>query len=640
MGSIAVNARTDGTDGGAESRRARIDTDPDGRPSVCFVGPMLGRNPGVVTTQGEVLADLFAAEGWQVRETSTCSNRYVRLVDTLSCLVRWRRSVDVVVLSVFSGPSFVVSDAVSWLAQILSLPTVQVLHGGNLPSFADRHPGWVGRVLGRADVVVAPSPYLALVGDRVGIAVDVIPNAIELGSLAWAQRSEIRPHLLWMRTYHPIYNPLRAVRVAHLLRERWPDLTMRMGGQDKGLRTAVEAEVDRLGLSDVVRIDGFLGPREKREAFTSADVYLHTNHVDNAPVSVIEAAAAGLPIVATEVGGIGELLEDEVSALLVADDDDEAMVRAVDRLLRDPGLVRRLSGNAKAMAERSSWPAVRGQWTGVFDRALAGRMSNDRWRSAKPSRKTRHEAPAGAGVRDGDGQGAGTASGDPMTERDRINALYRSYHASGRAAERWDSDAPGNRCILAEREVAMRRLLATLPPDPLVLEIGCGGGTVLSQMRTARPDARLVGIDLDAERMSVTGPGGRVAPLAVADATTLPFGGECFDAVVTFTVFSSILDATIRGRIVDEIDRVLAPDGRLLWYDFRYPSPSNRSVAPLDRNAVGRLFPGWQADLSTVTLLPPVARRLGQFDRRFYPTLTRAAFLRSHLVGELRRASA
>src|SRR4051812_16295757 len=120
------------------------------RRQLCFVGPMTGRKPGRVTTQGEVLADLFAAEGWVVRETSSRPNRVLRLVDTVSCLLRWRKSIDIIVLSVFSGPAFFMADITSLLTRALRLPTIFVLHGGNLPAFETRHPAWVRRVLRRS----------------------------------------------------------------------------------------------------------------------------------------------------------------------------------------------------------------------------------------------------------------------------------------------------------------------------------------------------------------------------------------------------------------------------------------------------------------------------------------------------------
>lgn len=120
--------------------------------------------------------------------------------------------------------------------------------------------------------------------------------------------------------------------------------------------------------------------------------------------------------------------------------------------------------------------------------------------------------------------------------------------------------------------------------------------------------------------------------VAQADGRRLPFPDATFDVVVTFTVFSSILDPTSRAELAAEIRRVLAPGGAVLWYDMRFPSP-NRSVRPLSREQVAGLFPGMRADLTSATLLPPLARRLSEADHHLYPWLSRLPALRSHLFG-------
>lgn len=331
---------------------------------------MLGRNPGWVTTQGELLADRFVAAGWQVRETSSIPSRPVRLLDTVCCLLRWRRHIDVVALSVFSGPAFVMADITSALTKALGIPTVLWLHGGNLPSFRSRHPKWVQRVL-RRRTVVAPSRFLA---DELAPAtnepIEVIPNLIDLSSLPFRCRKAATPRLLWMRTFHPIYNPAMAVRALDVLRHDHPDASLTMAGQEKGLTAAVRTEVTERKLAEMVTFAGFLGPADKPRVFDEHDIYLHTNHVDNTPVSVLEAAAAGLPIVATEVGGIPHLLAHEQTALLVPDNDHRAMAAAVESLLDDPGLTERLSTNARRLAEASAWPAVQQLWADVFERSI------------------------------------------------------------------------------------------------------------------------------------------------------------------------------------------------------------------------------------------------------------------------------
>jgi glycosyltransferase involved in cell wall biosynthesis len=97
-------------------------------------------------------------------------------------------------------------------------------------------------------------------------------------------------------------------------------------------------------------------------------VFLNTNRVDNAPVSVLEAAACGLPVVSTEVGGIPYLLRNEEQALLVPEGNAEAMAGAVRRLLDQPALAARLSAAGRQVAERSAWERVRPAWEEVLRR--------------------------------------------------------------------------------------------------------------------------------------------------------------------------------------------------------------------------------------------------------------------------------
>jgi glycosyltransferase involved in cell wall biosynthesis len=117
-----------------------------------------------------------------------------------------------------------------------------------------------------------------------------------------------------------------------------------------------------MGLDGAVRFAGFLDSEGKRREFAEHDIFLNTNRVDNAPVSVLEAAAFGLPVVSTNVGGIPHLLRNGDEALLVPEGDAEALASSVRRLLDEPGLAARLSTAGREVAERSSWARVRPLW--------------------------------------------------------------------------------------------------------------------------------------------------------------------------------------------------------------------------------------------------------------------------------------
>ena len=349
-----------------------------GTARICLVGPMLGVNPGWVQTQGETLAGLLAGQGHRIRTTSHKPARLPRLLDTLASIFRWRNEVDLVIHQVFSGMAFGVTDAASVLCEILNLRQLFVLHGGALPQFASRHPRWAGRVLQRADAIVTPSAYLARVFGPLAKTpedIRVIPNILAIEEYPFRLRSSLRPRLLWMRTFHDVYHPKLAIRVLAELRESHPGAMLTMAGQEKGLGARMDRLTGELGLGDHVHFPGYLGLEEKRREFDRHDIFLNTSRIDNMPVSVLEAGAFGLPVVATRVGGIPDLLEHERTGLLVPDGDVGAMAAAVRRLLVDPALARRLSAAGRALAEQSGWEMIMPQWEALIEEVINARSA-------------------------------------------------------------------------------------------------------------------------------------------------------------------------------------------------------------------------------------------------------------------------
>jgi glycosyltransferase involved in cell wall biosynthesis len=219
---------------------------------------------------------------------------------------------------------------------------------------------------------VAPSDFLAEDLRSRGFECDVIPNILDLSQYPYAPRSTPRPHLLWMRSFHPLYNPSMALDVVARLRRQHPDARLVMAGQDKGLLGAMRARVQADGLGDAVRFPGFLQAADKRREAIASDILISTNRIDNAPVALLEAAALGLPIVATDVGGVRHLVRNEETALLVPDGDAEAMANAVSRLVADSPLAAKLVRNARALAERSDWDIIRGAWEAIVYRVWRG----------------------------------------------------------------------------------------------------------------------------------------------------------------------------------------------------------------------------------------------------------------------------
>ena len=132
-----------------------------------------------------------------------------------------------------------------------------------------------------------------------------------------------------------------------------------MIGRDKdGSLGRVRALARDLGVADRLELPGPVPHGDVARWLANADVFLNTTNVDNTPVSVLEAQAAGLAVVSTNVGGLPYLLEDGADALLVAPDDAESMARAVLRVVSEPGLATALAARGREKAERFDWGRV------------------------------------------------------------------------------------------------------------------------------------------------------------------------------------------------------------------------------------------------------------------------------------------
>jgi glycosyltransferase involved in cell wall biosynthesis len=186
------------------------------------------------------------------------------------------------------------------------------------------------------DVLVVPNgipPPLASHGD-VRRELGIPPDAPVIGSVARLSRQKA-PEVL--------------VRSAALLAPQFPGLRVLMAGEDdSGGR--VRALVNELGVADVVML---LGPRVDVPAVLEAvDLAVSSSDWEGSPLAVMEYMAAGLPIVATAVGGVPDLIEPEVHGLLVPRGDPEGLAAAAARLLRDRETARGMGERARQRQRR------------------------------------------------------------------------------------------------------------------------------------------------------------------------------------------------------------------------------------------------------------------------------------------------
>lgn len=136
------------------------------------------------------------------------------------------------------------------------------------------------------------------------------------------------------------------------------------------LRPALESEARALGLAGTVRFVGFR--KDLARWMGNLDLLVHPAYMEGLGVSLLQASAAGVPIVASRAGGIPEAVRDGVNGLLVPPGDADALAQALHRLLDDAPLRRRLGdGGRRLVAEVFSPEAMVAGNLAVYEELLA-----------------------------------------------------------------------------------------------------------------------------------------------------------------------------------------------------------------------------------------------------------------------------
>ena len=196
-------------------------------------------------------------------------------------------------------------------------------------------------------------------------AVPVVGNGIDLDAFRGPQRRGPRgagARLLCVARLAPAKNHALLLRTVARLRESGRDVSLTLVG-DGPLRGALEERARELGISERVR---FAGRRTDTAAFyRDCDLFVLLSDYEGMPMSIIEAMASGLPVVATRAGGVAELVDDGVNGALV-EADAAAAAGAIAAICDDPALYARLSAGAVRTSSHYSAEAMMEKYVDLY----------------------------------------------------------------------------------------------------------------------------------------------------------------------------------------------------------------------------------------------------------------------------------
>lgn len=271
----------------------------------------------------------------------------------------WRcaRGQDVVHVNSAGVPAVTVLRAglLAAAGRVRGCGVVLHVHGGNLGAWLDTRPRRALMRLGLAPahrvVAVWRSGHDALQAVVGPSRLRLVPNGIDTTLFRPMDRTSGVPRVLYVGLLTPRKGVLDLLRASRMLHEEGMEheLALLGGTPDEGpaaARPVLEAAEGRAVLL------GTRPPEQMAEAYAAADVFCLPSWWEAMPMSVLEAMASGLPVVATDVGDVPEMVADGHAGFVVPVKSPEEVAAALRKLLQDPERRRVMGAAARDRVER------------------------------------------------------------------------------------------------------------------------------------------------------------------------------------------------------------------------------------------------------------------------------------------------
>lgn len=235
--------------------------------------------------------------------------------------------------------------------------------------------------LRRAERVIALTPREATLLEAWGVPADriaVVPNGVDTAEFSALRRAGATGRevtALFAGRCYPRQKGLEVLLQAMTQVPAARSLRLRIVGEDWGGYAMVAALTREFQLQDRVTLVGRVARQDLLDEFARADIFVLPSLFDSFPIALLEAMAAGLPVIATRVGGVPDVVRGGETALLVDPGDAMGLARTLDTLARDEGLRRELGNRGRERSALFAWESIIPRIKRVYDDAVAERAS-------------------------------------------------------------------------------------------------------------------------------------------------------------------------------------------------------------------------------------------------------------------------
>jgi len=261
------------------------------------------------------------------------------------------------------------------IGRLLRRPIILNYHDGRARQHFRYWGPFLRWAIRRVDCIVVPSRYLQKEFREQGFKAEVVPNVVDTTAFTYHWPAAVPQRLVSTRLLEPLYAVEVTLLAFRRLKLDYPDLVLDIYG-DGAAGARLRDLVRRLELRGVT-FHGEIAHSRMPEVLAQGGIMVNSSRVDNMPHFVLEAYAAGLPIVSTAVGGIPYMIDPDRTGLLVPPDDPDRLAAAVHRLLSDPQLALKLGEEGHRETPRYTWSHAQQEWRRVYRNVAAKRSRQE-----------------------------------------------------------------------------------------------------------------------------------------------------------------------------------------------------------------------------------------------------------------------
>jgi len=328
---------------------------------VIMVGPHPETKSGLASCiRGYLQSSLAAEFNIAMVPTYVYAERGTKLAVALKGLIRFTRLLasrqySVVHIHTSGYNSFYRKSAFVLLAKLFRKKILLHMHHSRFQRFFEksRSRAFVRGIIQQADVfIVLSQSWKGYFSEIVHNRIEVIPTAIDTSAPFLPRVRHPRKEILFVGGYWRRKGVFDLIEAFSQVVDTIPDVELILiGFPDEQDRREAENMWQERGLSDKVKMLGWVGEKEKGKKLETAGVFVLPSYGEGMPMGIMEAMAAGVPVVATTVGGIPEEVADGETGYLIPAGDSEALADRLLKILSSPELATRMGEAGRKRAK-------------------------------------------------------------------------------------------------------------------------------------------------------------------------------------------------------------------------------------------------------------------------------------------------